>query len=308
MAGDRIRTAFVMAAGLGTRLRPLTEHRPKPLVPIGGRPLIAWCFDQLIAIGIERIVVNTHYLPDAFEMFFPTVNGGRSYRGCPVALIHEPVLLETGGGILNAADAIGDEPFLVCSGDVLTTIDLRRVVDLHFSSGADVTLAARQTGLASHLAIEGDRLIDIRERFGHVGTHDFANVSVWNPSVYGKIPAGQKISFIPVLLDWMADGGRVAAAVCNDGDWFNIGSAKEYFAVHQALTGAPWVDDSAEIDGTALVGGTTAVGAGSVVGAGAVLEDSLIWDRVCVEPGAHLTRCVVRDGVVVSGRHVDRIF
>lgn len=299
MAIKGIRTAFVLGAGLGTRLRPLTEHRPKPLVPVAGRPLIAWCFDHLIAAGIERFVVNTHYLPKAFDRFFPTVNGA-TYNGRPVTFVHEPDLLETGGGILNAAKAIGDEPFLVCSGDVLTTLDIGRLIDVHLATEAVATLAARKTGLASHLALRGDNLIDIKARFGHVGTHDFANVSVWNPGIFERIPAGQKISFVPVLLDWMAAGAKAGAAICDDGIWFNIGSEKEYFDVHAALPGGPWIDPTAKIGRHVKMVGSVAVGPGSAIGDGCVLRDTLIWDNAAVAPGCHLNRRIVRDGEKIS--------
>src|SRR6059036_2757551 len=97
-----ITQAFVLGAGLGTRLRPLTDDLPKPLVPIFQKPLITFALDHLIGAGIGNFVINTHRLPQLFQQSF--FEG--SYRGCPVALLHEPDLLETGGGIKNA------EPYL----------------------------------------------------------------------------------------------------------------------------------------------------------------------------------------------------
>ncbi len=94
-----VRTAFVPGAGLGKRLRPLTEFRPKPLVPVRNRPLITYVLDALIDVGIERFVVNTHHCADAYEWLL-----GAEYRGREIRYIHEPVLLETGGGLWNARE------------------------------------------------------------------------------------------------------------------------------------------------------------------------------------------------------------
>src|SRR5207248_6049324 len=93
-----ITQAFVLAAGVGTRLRPLTDELPKPLVPIFQKPLITFALDHLITTGIQRFVVNTHRLPHLFERQFAE----KSYRGRSADLVNEPELLETGGGIKNA--------------------------------------------------------------------------------------------------------------------------------------------------------------------------------------------------------------
>src|SRR5438105_6479538 len=93
-----ITQAFVLAAGLGKRLRPLTDSVPKPLIPIFQKPLITFALDHLIAAGVNSFVINTHKLADQFSEYFH--NG--EYAGCPVELVHEPELLETGGGIKNA--------------------------------------------------------------------------------------------------------------------------------------------------------------------------------------------------------------
>jgi UTP-glucose-1-phosphate uridylyltransferase len=121
-----IGTAFVLGAGLGTRLRPLTEERPKPLVPLVHKPLITFAFDHLHAVGVRRFVVNTHHRPQTYDAILNGKNGRAEYRGCEVVFRHEPELLDTGGGIGNIRDLVGNEPFLVHNGDVLA--DLRRAL------------------------------------------------------------------------------------------------------------------------------------------------------------------------------------
>ena len=120
-----ITQAFVLGAGLGTRLRPLTDELPKPLVPVFGKPLITFAFDHLLAAGVRRFVVNTHHLP---ELFRDSLGNG-TYRSCPLSLVHEPVLLETGGGIKNAEPLLTESSFLVYSGDVLTDLPLAPLIE-----------------------------------------------------------------------------------------------------------------------------------------------------------------------------------
>ena len=117
---NQITQAFVLGAGLGNRLRPLTDVVPKPLVPIFQKPLITFALDHLIQLGIGRFVINTHKLPESFQNFF----GKNGYRGCSTTLVHEPDLLETGGGIKNAERYLGVEPFITYSGDILADIPL----------------------------------------------------------------------------------------------------------------------------------------------------------------------------------------
>src|SRR5437879_1386338 len=144
-----IKQAFVLGAGLGTRLRPLTDELPKPLVPIFQKSLITFALDHLIDLGIESFIINTHRLPEAFEPEFPQ---GR-YRDRPIKLVNEPVLLETGGGIKNIEAELGTNAFITYSGDVLSDIPLQPLIDEHFSRRNDVTLALRHTGLGSAIAI-----------------------------------------------------------------------------------------------------------------------------------------------------------
>src|SRR5206468_9601497 len=189
---DRITQAFVLGAGLGTRLRPLTDEFPKPLIPIFQKPLITFALDHLIGTGVNKFVVNTHKQPELFESFFRDMG----YAGHSVTLVHEPDLLETGGGIKNAERHLGSDPFLTYSGDILTDINLQPLVDEHFHRGNDVTLALRDTGLASDVAFRDHRIVDVANRYGIAGNVDFANIAIWNSGVFERIPERQKISFI----------------------------------------------------------------------------------------------------------------
>jgi mannose-1-phosphate guanylyltransferase len=303
---SRVRTAFVLGAGLGTRLRPLTNVIPKPLLPIFGKRVITFALDHLIASGVERFVINTHHLSEQFTEFF----SDKSYRSKNVVLIHEPDLLETGGGILNAAGFFGPEPFLVYSGDILTDIDVGALIDFHFQSGSKVTLALRHTGLSTDLSFDAttNRVVDIRGQLGSglPGNIDFANVSVWNPEMIRRIPAGRKISFVPVLAEAIRDRDRVGGVVLDGQQWFNIGSRVEYLGIHRTVANSGWrpsyltevnwpttIADSAVVSEGVDIAGACWIGSDSRIESRTILRDVVVWPHSTVRSGAHLSECVV---------------
>ena len=311
-----IERAFVLGAGLGTRLRPLTDELPKPLVPIFQKPLITFALDHLIAAGVTSFVVNTHHLPEQFETLF----AGRSYRERPVKLLHEPVLLETGGGIKNAERSLGEKPFLVYSGDVLTDLPLAPLIEEHLRAGNHVTLALRETGLAAQVAFRDGRVIDIGKRRGHAGKYDYANISVWNPAAFARFSLGEKISFIPVLVDWLGEGGKVGGVILNEGAWFNLGSPVQYLEAHRAIAEQNWrpayvqppdwpvrIAPDAVVEADAEIRGCSSVGAGCRIGAGALVDDSILWPGAQIASRSRLKRCIVRASRAVDGQWHDAV-
>jgi mannose-1-phosphate guanylyltransferase len=309
---NEITQAFVLAAGLGKRLRPLTDELPKPLIPIFQKPLVTFALDHLIGVGVNRFVINTHRHPKLFQNFFAT----REYAGFPVRLAHEPDLLETGGGIKNAESHLGNEPFLTYSGDILTDANLQPLIDEHFRRGNDVTLAVRQTGLAAAVALRDHRIVDISNRYGVAGNFDFANIAVWNSVIFQRIPPRKKISFIPIIGDWIGQGARIGGVVMNDGKWFNISSRAEYLEVHRTILRQNWkpnfvkpgewperTSSSAIVDSSAQLCGCTVVGRNCRVGANAILEDTILWPDAEIASQSRLEACIIRSRKKVSGIH-----
>ncbi len=311
-----IARAFVLGAGLGQRMRPLTDDLPKPLIPIFGKPLLTFALDHLIAAGVESFVVNTHHLPERFKESL----GEHGYRGRPLRLLHEPILLETGGGIKNAERFLTDEIFLVYSGDILTDLPLAPLFEEHFRAGNDVTLALRSTGVASNVACHDGRVIDIGNRHGHAGNLDYANVSIWNRNAFTRFSSGEKVSFVPVLAEWIADGGKIGGVVIEDGRWFNLTSPAEYLAIHRTIMAEGWRPDylsppewpvqiapDAIIDPSAEITGCSAIGAGCRIGAKAVVQDSILWPDAQIAPCARLKSCIVRTQCHVEGTLADAV-
>jgi mannose-1-phosphate guanylyltransferase len=308
----QITQAFVLGAGLGTRLRPLTDDLPKPLIPIFQKPLITFALDHLIDIGVDRFVINTHKRPELFQRFFDKSD----YDGHSINLIHEPDLLDTGGGIKNAERYLVGDPFVTYSGDILTDINLQPLIDEHFRRGNDVTLALRDTGLASDVALRDHRVVDVANRYGTAGNFDFANIAIWNSEVFQRIPQQQKISFIPIIADWIGQGGKIGGLVMNDGKWFNIGSRTEYIEVHRTILRDHWVQHcvkmrewpeciakSAIVDPSAELRGCSVVGEHCQVGAGAILEDTILWPGAQIASKSQLHNCIVRSQKKASGIH-----
>jgi NDP-sugar pyrophosphorylase family protein len=311
---NEITQAFVLAAGLGMRLRPLTDELPKPLIPIFQKPLVTFALDHLISVGVHRFVINTHRHPELFQDFFTA----REYGGFPTTLVHEPDLLETGGGIKNAESYLGSEPFLTYSGDILTDVNLQPLIDEHFRRGNDVTLALRHTGLAAAVALRDQRVVDISNRYGVAGNFDFANIAVWNSAIFQRIPPHKKISFIPIIGDWIGQGARIGGLAMNDGKWFNISSRAEYLEVHRTILRDNWkpyfvksrgwperIANSAIVDSSAQLHGCTVISRNCNVGAEAILEDTILWPDAEIASQSRLKTCIVRSRKRVSGLHRD---
>ena len=305
----RMLKAFVLGAGLGTRLRPLTEQLPKPLVPYFHRPLIEHVFDHLLQAGVTEFVVNTHHLPEAYPQAFPEGH----YRGARLTFRHEPVLLETGGGIANIADLMGDEPFLVYNGDILTDLPLEPLIQAHQQNDNFVTLALRTSGPSLCVAYDAQQgiITDILNRLGSgdPGTHQFTGVYMVSPQFVRELTPGKIESVVPVWLRLIQAGNRIGAVVIDDGDWCDLGDRDSYLDAHvQCNNSLPPLHPEARIALSAALYGKNTIGPNAVVGESAVLEDCILWPGAVAEPGANLKRCIIRSGISASGTHVNADF
>ena len=308
-----ITQAFVLGAGLGMRLRPLTEDVPKPLIPIFQKPLITFVLDHLIAAGVRSFIINTHHRPEAFRKFF----ADESYRGRPIQLVHEPEILGTGGGIKNVESLLRADPFISYSGDLLTDIELAPLLEEHFRSGNDVTIALRETEHGTDVALEGNRVVDMANRYGRGGRYDFAGIGIWTRAIFERIPPGH-VSYISVLAEWIGQGGRIGGLVLNERQWFNIGSRKEYLAAHRTILEEHWKPDyvaspdwpvrvasDAQIDPSATLSGFYSIGAGCQVGADAFLENTILLPGAQIASRARLRNCIVRSHQTARGHLSD---
>ena len=216
-------TGMVLAAGLGTRMRPITDHLPKPLVTLGGRTLLDHAIDRLAASGVERVVVNLHYKPEMIAAHLA------ERRSPAITLVHERELLETGGGVLNALDALG-EVFYVVNADVFwldgKTPALLRLAAAFDAQRLDALLLLQRTATAIGYEGRGDFMLDplgrVRRRLEReVAPHLFAGVQLLSKRLFAGWAPG-KFS-LNRLYDRAIAAGRLAAIV-HDGEWYHIGT------------------------------------------------------------------------------------
>jgi mannose-1-phosphate guanylyltransferase len=314
-----VRKAFLLGAGLGARLRPLTNVLPKPLLPVFGKPLITFALDHLSQLGIEKFWINTHHLHHKFDV----LASDQRYRA--LELVFEPDLLETGGGIKNLERKIGSETFIVYSGDVLTDVAVENLLDAHLTQENEVTLALRSTGLSSVISWCSDtgRILDLFGvlKSGTEAKYDFAGISIWNPSVFGRIPENTKISFVPIIVDWLKAGGKIGGVVLEEDHWFNVGTRADYLRLHRVIASERWVpryisdsswpmriEPSAKVCATSRIEGASYVGENCRVEDDVIIEDSILLPGSSVAIGTSLRSCIVGGADVSAGTYVGADF
>ena len=304
---SQLSQAFVLGAGLGTRLKRLTEARPKPLVPVAGKPLITYAFDHLIGVGIQRIVINTHHRAECYQHAFPASR----YEQVPLLFRYEPSLLESGGGIKNVENLLGDGPFIAYNGDILTTVPLQPAIEHHLASGNEVTLILRSHGGRLDIAFDSTtgRIPDIGNRLGRApNSHVFTGIYLISPAFFRRFPL-EKVSVIPAFLKMIDEPAGLRAIVIDEGVWWELGTREKYIEVHRTLRAADpdacWVHPTAQVDPTARLTGATYVGAHAKIGPEAHLHDSILWEGTVIAQQSVLTRCIVTENQTACGTHTD---
>lgn len=239
-AGERPRTAFVLAAGRGLRLRPLTARRPKPLVPFGEQPLVVGIFQRLRSFGIERIILNTHHGAAWFDTLFPE----KRWEGIPLLFRHEESLLDTGGGLANIADLwpAEEDNLLLWNGDVLADPDLESFWAEHARHPRrESTLLLRGEEEPRQVTIDGEgTVVGIRhtDRFPDFQHTLYCGIALLRRRLLDRIPRGHPSSIVTAWSKVIAEGeGGIGGWVDDHGPWQDLGSIPRLLAARAARSG-----------------------------------------------------------------------
>ena len=317
--------ALVLAAGLGTRLRPLTEVWPKPAVPLLGQPLLRYALAVLGRAGVDGLGLNTHHLAAVMGR---VAEEEAARAGMSLSVWHEPVILGTGGGIRGMRRCVeGEDAFLVWNGDVLFAPDLGPVVAEHRARRVDATMVLLPMPKGeSYAAVEVDGTSAVRRIAGRgpggpgLSPFHFSGVHVLSPRVFAHM-AGEGAEDInrDVYPRLLAAGGRVHGAVLS-GEWNDLGTASRYLSAQAALlrgriqipgaaspfararaSEGSWLAEGARLEGTARA--PVFVDAGAVVERGAAAgPDVYLGPGVRLLPGTSVENAALLGGEVPKGR------
>lgn len=284
---------MILAAGLGTRLWPLTADRAKPAVPFLGKPLVTHAAELLAAHGFEQAVVNTHYQAASVRAALPP---GAS----PLAVhfSHEVEILGTAGGI---AQAIGqgllrpDRSLLVMNGKLFTDLDLSAALLAHRQRGAAVTMVLRpnpEREAFREVLVEGGRVVGFGARQPSSSSALlFTGIHILEPEVLASIPRGRFSDTVADTYPPLVAAGQVAAHVEAGGRWWELSTLERYLDLHLRA--------AAEGLGPSVV-----LGAGATIAASAQVQRSVLWPEAKVGAGAQLTEVVLGEAVEIPAGEV----
>ena len=293
--------ALVLAAGLGTRLAPLSTVRAKAALPVAGRPLIVRILQQLQRAGVRRVVINLHHRADTITR----VVGDGAHLGLEVRYSWEAQVLGSGGGPARALPLLAADRFFIVNGDTLANVDLPSLAEAHAASGALATLAVAPANLEKYNALVADGL----GRFGGIvprgtapaGVPDssrcwhFVGVQAVNAAGFAGVDPARPSEVLRDIYPALAarDAGAVRV-VPTPGAFYDIGTPADYLDTVRRVA----ADEHRPLD----------LGAAACIAPGAEVVDSVLWDRVTIGNHARLTHCIVADDVVIpAGMHYDRM-
>ncbi len=236
--------AMVLAAGLGTRLRPLTDDRPKALVEVAGRTLLELTLERVRAFGIQDVIVNTHHFADMIAAYLLS----HENFGMHIEISHEEVLLDTGGGLKKAASFFRDfdEPFLLHNVDVLSTIDFNQMLEFHKERNAIATLAVQNRSTSRYLLFDENGQLSGR-RNGLAGEPElvrparetqalaFCGIHILSPHIFSVMQEEGTFPIIPIYLRLAQQNEAVMGYRADQYYWRDLGRPEQIERVSREI-------------------------------------------------------------------------
>ena len=294
---------ILLVGGFGTRLKPLTDESPKPMLPVAGLPVTEHQILAAKRAGIHTLVLATSYLADVFTPYF----GDGAKWGMKILYAVEKEPLGTGGAIRNAAELLGrDEPVVIFNGDVLSRHSIANQIAFHLENKADVTLHlidvedARAFGC---VPTDSDgRVTAFLEKMDNPVTNSInAGCYVFSPSVIDQIPLGKVVSVERETFPALVSSGRPVFGYKEQSYWLDVGTPAALFKGSRDLVEG---DFQAMADTTiasdAVITGGTSIGARCSIGSGVQIDDCIIGDDVTIGDGAVLTHTFIAHGTDVA--------
>ncbi|GAB4452330.1 MAG: hypothetical protein OHK0029_03020 [Armatimonadaceae bacterium] len=320
---------IIIAGGAGTRLRPLTYTRPKPLIPVVNRPFLEYQVALLKRHGITEIIFCTNYLADQIEGHF----GNGSAFGVSMQYAIEETPLGTAGAIKNAQSLAGRDTLVVLNGDVLTDFDISSIVRFHKEKNAIVTLTLKEVPSPSPYGViitdaEG-RVQEFREpseaqkkalaanpHIEYTGV-DYINAGIYimQPEALDSIPEGKPTSIERETYPHLLASGAPIYAIAREGYWLDIGRPEQYRQATEAILSRDiavdvpgqwtengyWAEESAEVDPTAHIAPTVHIGRKARISGGAsIVGKTVIGPKCQIGANATVKNCILEDSVIVG--------
>jgi mannose-1-phosphate guanylyltransferase len=299
---------MILAAGLGTRMRPLSALRAKPALPVLNRPLLHYTLEKLAALGIHDVAINTHHRPDSIRQ---AVRSARQ-PGLRIHYSHERRLLGSIGGVRKLRRFFGDEPALLLNGDMVFDFDLPRLIERHCRAGALASVSLQP--FPEH-GRYGSVVTDARGRIRSFGGYPgaaggsawhFTGVHVIEPRILERLAPGYAETARD-LYGPLLEEGALLLGVPLPGAWYDLGSPPLYLAsqMHLLDQGFAKAPDGSCLAASAHVGpgariDRAVIGPRCTIGAGALVVDSVLWSGVRIGAGARVSRSILTDRVRIG--------
>jgi NDP-sugar pyrophosphorylase family protein len=300
--------SMIMAAGFGTRLKPITDKIPKALVPVLNKPILERNIEYLAGYGIKDIIINAHYHMEQIESYIKECK----IPGVNLSISMEPgEILGTGGGLSNCRAFLKDDTFMLINSDILTNIDLHKAVESHNESGAIVTMVLHDYPRFNQVEVKDNRVTAIYKDTAP-GRFAFTGIHVLSPEVFDWLPLNGYADIISECYTPLIKSGKsINAFIATGHFWYDIGTIDSYIKAsldflmlnnQQIIKG-----ENVRLDESATLKNWAVIGNNVTIGKDAVIESSIILNNAVIKNGAYIKKSIViSDDVIIQTAQDDK--